>query len=1040
MKNLLCKLLSVVMLTAVCFLDVSAQEKKSVTGTVRDAADNPVVAATVQEKGTTNQTTTDAKGVFKISINPGATLVISSIGYDNLEVVTDNTGVVTVVMQSSSKELTGVVVTALGIRREKKSLGYSVETLAGSALADAHETNLANALSGKVAGLQVVKSSVGAGGSSKLVLRGYNSLQGSNQPLIVVDGVPMENFTGSDENGLWSAGLDYGNGLADINPEDIANISILKGQSAAALYGARGGNGVIMITTKSGRRQTGLGITFTMTQSVEDIFTKPEFQNSFGQGSNGIFQADVNTSWGPKIEGQSVTKWDGSSVPIAAYDNISAFTRKGTGQNYGLALQQQFGGTAVYASVSYTKDQSIIPSNKLTRMNLSSRVTSKFGPGDKWTSDVKLAYNNTQGFNRPIVGKDQSSLYAIYQLPRSMDITDFAAATNQFGQMLWYPGALAWTPNPYWTAKYVQNQDIRDRFLLNGSLKYNFTDWLDAEVKAGADIYGTNRENKTWDGGPLANSYYTEKQSFIETNYSAMINARKNNLFGKFGGALMIGGNLMNHQWSSLSVNTGSLEVPNLFSPTNAQGTPSVGAGFDHKKINSIFGSLELNYDQWVFLTLTNRNDWTSSLIKQNRSYSYPSASLSWIVTEMLNSFGKSLPSWLDIVKIRASYASVGNDMGAYRLYNGFLIGKDPLGNTVANKETILKNPNVKNELLKSTELGAEIRVLNNRLGLDFTWYKSNATNQLIDLPMDPMSGYSRRIINAGDIQNKGFELILDGRILNNPQSLNWSVRFNYSRNENMIIDIAKDSGVVQYTLGGYDNLIINAVNGQLYGDIYGTKYRRVEDVNSPNYGELLLDNLGLPQATGETHFLGNQQSKGLWGVSNTLSYKGLELFFLIDGRIGGEIFSASLNGMNANGTSAVTAPGGERNKFIVDGVISNGSGGFLKNTVEVTPQDYWARVGTSGNVGIGEANIYDATNVRLRNVMLSYNLPKTVFGKVFQRAKVSVSCNNVWMISSHMHGLDPESIFATGSNAIGFESGAFPTMRTFQFSLNLGF
>ncbi len=1039
MKNLLCKFLTVTLVLMLGFLDVHAQEKKTVTGTVKDANSIPVPGATVTEKGTKNQTTTDGNGVFKITVNQGATLRISSVGFNTFEVATGNNAVVDVSLETSTKELSTVVVTALGIQKQKKSLGYSVETISGSSVTDAHETNLANALSGKVAGLQVVKSSVGAGGSSKLVLRGYNSLKGSNQPLIVVDGVPMENFTGADGNDLWSAGLDYGNGLADINPEDIANISILKGQSAAALYGARGGNGVIMITTKSGRKQSGLGITFTMTQSSESIFTKPEFQNSFGQGDLGIFKADDNTSWGPKIEGQTVTKWDGTSEALAAYDNISAFTRKGTGQNYGLALQQQFGGTSVYSSLSYTQDKSIIPGNKLTRMNLSTRVTSKFGPSDKWISDIKISYNNTQGFNRPIVGKDNSSLYAIYQLPRSMDITDFEAGTNEFDQMLWYPGAKAWTPNPYWTVKKVLNQDVRNRFLINGSLKYKFTQWLDLEVKGGADIYGTNREAKTYAGGPLANSYYTEKQSFIETNYSSILNARKDNLFGKFGGAAMIGGNLMNHQWSSLGVNTGELEVPNLFSPTNAKGSPSIGAGFDHKKINSIFGSVELNYDQWAYLTFTNRNDWSSSLIKQNRSYSYPSVSFSWVVTDMLTSYNKSIPTWLDHVKLRASYASVGNDMGAYMLYNGYLIGKDPLDHTVANKETILKNPYIKNELLKSTEFGTEIRALNNRIGLDFTWYKSNATNQIIELPMDPMSGYSKRIINAGNIQNKGFELLLDAKVLNNPNSINWSIRLNYSRNKNKIIDIAKDSGVTKYQLGGFDNLHINAVNGSYYGDIYGTKYKRVE-TPGPNFGALLLDNLGLPEATGETYFLGNQQAKGLWGISNTVGYKAFELFFLIDGRIGGNIFSASLNGMNANGTSAVTAPGGERNNFVVDGVVSDGAGGFVKNTVEVTPQDYWTRVGASGNIGIGEANVYDASNVRLRNVMLSYTLPKSVFGKVFQRAKVSASCNNVWMISSHMHGLDPESVFASGTNAIGFESGAFPTMRTFQFSLNLGF
>lgn len=1022
-----------------CISLAFAQDRK-VTGTVSDQNGNPLANVSYQLKNTTIGGLTSENGQFSINVSsPSAVLVFSLVSYKTVEHKVGQATEITITLEPAAGNLSEVVVTALGIKREKKALGYAVQEISGSSIVDAHETNIANALSGKVSGLQVVKGSTGAGGSSKLVLRGYNSLAGSNQPLIVVDGIPLENFTGADNNDFFNNGLDFGNGLADINPDDIANISVLKGQSAAALYGARGGNGVIMITTKGGRKQPGLGLNVSSTLSVEDIFMKPEFQSSFGQGSNNIFNAEENNSWGPKIEGQSVTKWDGSQSSLAAHDNIDAYIRKGTSQNYGLSFQQQYGGTSIYSSINYLEDRSIIPGNKLTRTNISSRVTSHFGNDDRWTTDFKLAYNNTTGFNRPLTGKDRSSVYAIYMLPRSMDLTDFAAGTNEFGKMLWYPGALAWTPNPYWAADNIQNHDTRDRFLLNGSVKYAFTSWLNAEVRGGADIYGTNLESKTYAGGPLANSYSTGKQSFTETNYSAMINAQKDNLFGKIGGAVMVGGNLMNHQWNNLAVNTGELEVPNLFSPTNAKGNPSIDAGFDHKKINSVYGSIELNYDKWMYLTFTDRNDWTSSLLAANRSYSYPSVSLSYVLSDMLESMGSSLPSWINYAKFRGSYASVGNDMGAYRLYNGYLISKDPLGHTVAEKENLLKNPNVKNELLKSTEFGTEMRFVNNKIGVDFTWYQSNATNQLIELPMDPMSGYSRRIINAGNIQNQGIELMVDGRILDNPQGLKWGIRVNYSNNKNKIIDIAKDSGVTSYNLGTYDNLSIRAVNGSLYGDIYGTKFRRVEEAGA-NFGKLLLDNLGLPQATSGAFYLGNQQAKALVGVANTFGYKNFELFFLVDARIGGKIFSATQTAMQGNGIAAITAPGGNREKMVVDGVISDGAGGFAKSSVEVSQQDYWTRIATTGNLGIGEANLYDASNVRLRNVMLSYTLPKGTLGKAFQRARLSASCNNVWMISSHLRGIDPESVFATGSNATGLESGAFPTMRTFQFSLNLGF
>lgn len=1016
-------------------------QQRTVKGKVIDENGTPLPNVSYEVKGTKTNGMTDASGNFSLPVQGNnAVVTFSSVNHKTQDVQVGSSSDLTVVLQAVAGSLKEVVVTALGIQKQKASVGFAVQEISGSTVADAHETNVTNALSGKVSGLQVVRSSNGAGGSSKLVLRGFNSLQGNNQPLIVVDGVPMENFLGADNNDYWNSSPDYGNGLGDLNADDIASISVLKGQSAAALYGARGGNGVIMITTKSGKKQPGLGITVTSTLSTENMFLTPDLQSAFGQGTEGIFNAESNLSWGPKIEGQSVTRWDGKQVPLQSYNNLKSFLRNGSSQNYGVAFQQQYGGTGIYSSINYMEDKSIIPGNKLVRTNISTRAISKFGNNDRWTTDFKLSYNNTGGYNRPINGKDRSSVYTILMLPRSMDITDFSAGVDEFGNMLWYPGALAWTPNPYWLYRYNLNHDTRDRFMLNGSVKYRFTDWLDAEVRGGADIYAMNTESKTYAGGPMTNQYGTGKQTFSETNYSAMINAHKDNVFGKFGGALMIGGNLMDQKWQSLGVSTGELEVPNLFSPTNAKGNPSIGAGYSHKKINSVYGSLEINYDKWLYLTFTDRNDWTSTLLASHRSYSYPSVSVSYVLSEMLASMGTLLPNWVNHIKLRGSYASVGNDMGPYRLYNGYIISKDPLGHTQASKEDLLKNPNVVNELLKSWEFGAEMRFLENRLGVDFTWYKSNATNQLIELPLDPMSGYAHKIINAGNIQNKGIELILDGRILQNPSGLSWNMRFNYSANRNLVVDIAKDSGVTSYGLGGWDNFSIKAENGQLFGTMYGTKYQRVTDASSKFYGELLLDGSGLPQATGESSLLGNQQAKALIGITNTFNYKNFEFSFLVDGRFGGQIFSATQNAMQANGTGAITAPGGKRDMMVVPGVISDGAGGYVQNSQQVSQQDYWSRVGTSGNVGIGEANIYDATNVRLRNITFGYTFPKGTLGNTFQKVRIAASCNNVWMITSHMRGIDPESVYAVSSNAVGFESGAFPTMRTYQFSLSLGF
>jgi TonB-linked SusC/RagA family outer membrane protein len=1020
-----------------------AQGRRTITGVVTDNNGSPVPAATVTVEGTTTSSVTDDAGRFSIVVEKAnAVLVFSSVSFGTKSVPVGSSNTLNVTLEQSATDLGEVVITtALGIKRQAKSLGYAVQELKGGTLADAKETNLANALTGKVAGLQVVRSSNGAGGSSKIVLRGNNSLTGDNQPLIVVDGIPIDNFTGTTENGYWSAGFDRGNGLGDISADDIESMTVLKGPSAAALYGSRAGNGVILVTTKSGRKTQGLGITFSTTQGVEDIFIKPELQNSFGQGTDGIFDPTSQQSWGPKAEGQNVTKWDGTQDALNIHNNVDNFLRKGTTQSYNLSFQQQFGGTAVYSSISRWNDRSIIPANKLERTNITTRATSRFGKNDRFTTDFKFSYNNTTGFNRPINGRDVSNVYVLYTLPRSLDIRDFSAGTNEFGSMLWYPGSPGWQNNPYWNSKYNLNQDSRDRFIMNGSLKYAFSSWLDAEVKAGADMYTTNTQRKVYAGSARANEYSEGKQTFRETNYSVLVSAHKENVVGKFGGVVTAGGNLMEQKSSYIGIGTGPLEVPNVFSLTNGQGAPSIGQSYMHKKINSIYGTVGINYDGYIYLDATFRNDWSSALIEENRSYFYPSVNFAVVVTDMMEKLGVNTPGWMNYLKLRASHASVGNDLAPYQLFNGYEIRKDPLNNTIAIRNSLLKDPNVRSELIKSLEFGAEARFLKNRIGIDFTWYKSNATRQLIAIPMDPMSGYTSQMVNAGNIQNKGIELVVDFRVLTKPNSLNWNITANYSKNENKVIDIAADKGVNEYQLGGFDDLFIRATSGSLYGDIYGTRFLRVEDESSPYFGQMILSAQGLPQRDSRIVRLGNQQAKGLLGITNTFSYKGLTFSFLIDGRFGGEIFSASNVGLQAFGTAAVTAPGGERNDFVVDGVVLDGGGNPVKNTVAVTQQQYWRTVSTLNNLGVGEAYLYDATNIRLRNVQLAYALPKSLFAKTpIQNARVALSCNNVWMLKSHLNGIDPESVFATGSNAVGFENGAFPTMRSFLFSLSLGF
>ena len=1036
MKKLNLWCLSVIMLT---FMSISAFAQKTITGTVRDNS-GPVPGVTVALKGTTKATQTNAEGKFSISANTTDILVFSMIGSAKQEILVGNQQTINVTLVSSDNEMGEVVITALGIKREKKSLGYGVQEVKGETLVSAKEPNLANTLSGKIAGLQVVRSSDGPAGSSKILLRGSNSLTGTNQPLIVVDGVPIDNFTGAADNGYWNRSLDMGNGIADINPDDIETLSVLKGPSAAALYGSRAGNGVILITTKTGRAQDGLGITVSSSYGMSNIFTNPEVQNSFGQGDAGVYNAALTTSWGPKTTGQMVTNWDGKQIGLTTYDNVNNYMQQGANMNNSISFQQVYKGASIYTSFNRLEDEGIVPGTKLLRNNITARAVSKFGANDRWVTDTKIQYSNTKANNRPIGGRDNSSAYTLYMLPRSMDVTSFKAAKNAAGNMLWFDGAGSQI-NPYWSNENNLNQDSRDRFIVNGSVKYNFTDWLNAEVKGGADLYTTSSRSNVFSGSPIAATgrYGMGKQTFSETNFSTLISARKDNLVGKFGGMLTAGGNLMQTDFSSLSSSVGLLVVPNLFSLNNGVSPAGVSEGVSKRRINSVYGSAQINYDGYLYLDATLRNDWSSTLSKENRSFFYPSLSLSYVFTDMLSQMGATMPNWFNFGKLRASYAQVGNDLSPYQLYNTFNIGKDPNGNTTAGRNNVLLDPNVRSELIKSLELGTEMKFLQGRIGLDFSYYKTNATRQLIDLPMDALSGYTAKKVNAGDIQNTGFELVIDGKVLGKPNGLNWTTSFNYSRNNNTVEELSE--GVTKYGLGGFDDLSVLAVVGERYGEIYGTKYSRVKDKTSPFFNQILLNSDGIPTRDPEIVKLGNQQAKALIGFTNNFEYKGVGLSFLVDARLGGEIFSATHVAMQASGTSNVTAPNGLRESFIVPGAVSNGSGGFVANTKQVTPQQYWRGVATANNLGISEANIYDASNVRLRNVQLSYSISrKHLANTPIKNAKFGVSCNNVWLIKSHMNGIDPESVYATSGNATGFENAGLPTMRTFLINLALGF
>lgn len=1022
-------------------IDISQQDTK-VTGVVEDEF-GPVAGASVVIKGTTNGTMTDMDGHFTLEgVKKGDIIQISFIGFATQDIPYTGQTTLNVKMQEDTQKLDEVVVTALGMKRDKKALGYAMQELKGDELLSSREPNLANSLSGKVSGLQIVRSSNGVGGSSKIVLRGNSSLTGSNQPLIVVDGTPMDNFTGGVDDVWGNSGADMGNGLSDINPEDIESMTVLKGASAAALYGSRAGNGVILITTKSGKKNEGIGITVNAGITTESIFLKPDMQNSFGQGSVGAYDNQSRLSWGPKAEGQMVTDWLGRQVPLQTYDNIDAFFRTGTSFNEGVSFQQNIKGTSVFTSINRSDDAGITPESKLNKTNITLRATTFLDEAEKWKIDAKVNYINMNAHNRPIQGVNPSNAFnTIYNLPRSLNVKDFKNSVDEEGNMIWWDASKNPQENPYWVTKFRQNNDTRNRLLGNVALKYAPTNWFDIELRGGTDYYTTTKNEKVYAGGNTSpRGLYNEgSETFYENNYSFLATARKDNLIDRLGGFVTFGGNLMMQKRTKMNASAGELLVPNLFSLNNGVNKPTVTSELIRRKMNSLYGSLQLNWDGYLFLDVTARNDWSSTMSKANRSYFYPSVSLSAVISDMLPKIGGSMPEWFTFAKVRASFAEVGNDLDPYQLYNNFTVGKDENGNTTAAPGNVLFDSTVRSELIKSWEAGFDVRFFNNRLGLDAAWYKTNATRQLLNLPMDPFSGYSSRKVNAGNIQNEGVEVSLNGAILDNPKGLSWNATAQFSLNRNKIIDLYP--GVTLYDIKTLDAIQIVAVQGSYYGDIYGQTFQRVEDKNSPYYGQQIVGEDGLPLITTDKSKVGNQSPDWMLGLTNNFAYKGFNLSFLIDFRIGGDLYSATASNLYSRGNAAGTVVNGGRESFVVPNSVVQTPDGYKENTVAVTPQNYWERIGSTGNYGLPEMYTYDATNIRLRNITLGYDFNRAMLSKTpFQRLRLSATCNNVWMIHYNLPGIDPESVSATNTNATGFENGAAPTSRSFTFNVTVGF
>lgn len=1015
------------------------QAQTTVKGVVTDAKSGEALpGVNIIVKGTTNGVSSDLDGKYSINVPSKSTiLVFSYVGYVTKEVVVSGSTTIDVSLAENANQLGEVVVTALGIKREKKSLTYSAQTVSVGELSEARSLNVANSLSGKVAGLNFSTTGSGVGGSSRITLRGNRSLTGNNQPLYVIDGVPMDNTVSSPSTDI--GGTTSFDGISNINPEDIQSLTVLKGPSAAALYGSRASNGVIVITTKSGATGGKAHISVSsnfMSSSAYDLLNQ---QNVYGQGNGGVYNSLSKNSWGPKMEGQSVAAWQLDHNPDyagpATYaltpqpNNSSDFFKSGYNWSKNLTVSMGNEKTQGYFSYTNTDAKGIVVGNDLMRHNANLRLTSSLT--DKLKLDVKTNYINQKIDNA--IGAGEGSIgEALYTMPRSLPYDQYKdfEYIDAAGQIRYnYPDANTLSTlgaNPFWLAKRNLRTDERSRVITFASLTYDFTKELSLMVRTGLDQYTNKAKVSRYAAVAILNqdfgSYSESIGDNLELNSDFLLSYKKE--FGDFKVNVNAGGNARNQK--STSINSGgTLTRRNYFTLTNLQ-TVGVTPEFSHKKVNSLYGSAQVGYKDYLFLDVTARNDWSSTLPENNRSFFYPSVGLSGIITDMFDI--KS--DWLSFLKVRGSYAQVGNDTDPYLLANqlyfyGFNGG-------VVQSSTLKNNPDLKPEISSSTELGLNTRFLNNRISLDFTWFKTDTKDQIFTINLPESSGYSKQVINGGAVQNKGIELVLNGKIIDT-QDFSWDATANFATYRTKVLSLADGQDELNLSTG-YERLAQTIVKkGGGYGDLYIRGFQRTDD------GKIIVNaTSGLPEFTSGFDVLaGNFNPDWTAGLQNTFRYKDFSLSFLVDFRMGGKTISYSQARMAGAGASDITLAG--RDGFVVDGVVDNGDGTYSPNTTSITAENYWSQV-ASRDPKSAEDFVFDATNIRLRELILGYSIPSKLLKKSpFTGVDFSLVGRNLFFFTNKAKYFDPEQGVSVG-NLQGIESFNIPTTRDYGFNVKFNF
>ena len=1021
----------------------------TVKGNISDVS-GPLIGVSVIVVGTTNGTITDMDGNFTLECNAGDELEISYIGYNTIRVKAQSNMQIT--LEESSTELEEVVVTALGIKRDRKALGYGLSEVKGEELTKAKETNVINSLAGKVAGLVVSNTAGGASGSTRVMLRGTTELTGNNQPLYVVDGVPLDNtnFGSAGEQG----GYDLGDGISAINPDDIETMTVLKGPAASALYGSRASHGVILITTKKAEQEK-VSVEYNGSFTVDTQLAKwDDVQEIYGMGDNGQYQLDAssgtNQSWGVKADMIDKTYFDGSVHPFLIYpNNTSSFFRTGlTAQNTAV-LSVNTGKTGVRFSFTDMRNKDILPNTNMSRDNFNLRVNTSAGPID---FDFSANYTRENVKNRPALGSSQSNVGKnLMTLASTYNIEWLKNYQNADGTYANWNGNDQYNRNPYWDLYKNENKSVKDVFRFTAKAIYNIDKHLKIQGTLGTDINNMNFDDfiaRSTPGvlpGKLTNSIFNNR------TLNAEILALYNNNWGSFDLNATLGGNIFKVDNKTTVITGTDQQMDGVVSIIN-YAEQNVQPSTYKKQINSLYASASLGYRSTYYLEGTVRGDRSSTLPSSNNTYIYPSVSGSIVFTNFIKN--SNIKNVFSFGKVRASWAKVGSDTDPYQLALNYATGKYSYpGFTIGMINNYTQpNSDLKPTMTSSYELGAELKFFNGRLGIDLTYYNQTSKDQIISLASSAPSGYQSRLINAGKIQNKGIELAINGRVLQ-IKDFAWDAGFNFSKNSNKVLELVEGMDFFQLADASWAGVSVGAEVGKDYGSILGTDFKRNEN------GDILIDkNTGLPLYDENLKTLGNSTWDWTGGFYSTFTYKNFHLYAAFDIKMGADLYSFSMRSAYLTGKATGTLPGreewyrseearkaagmteeqwrtaGKCEGLIVDGVVDNGDGTYSKNTYAVNPQNYWKSVAEKAPALF----IYDNSYIKCREITFGYTFPSSMLGKFVKSLSLSFVARNPFIVWKIIPNIDPDSNYNT--SGMGLEYGSLPSRRSYGFNINVKF